>query len=420
MANAPVPSVATATPVAADTVLGVKAGAVKRFTIDAVGKALLVVNGVALNNYFVGAAGNITASGAGNTGAGYRALEAVSSGAYNTTMGFCAGVLLTTGSENTAFGKYALLSVTTSSNNTAFGSGALQTSTGASNTAVGASALLNATTAGNNVAVGSAALLNNLTGDANVAVGSSAARKTTGSYNAAFGGDSLYENTTGTANSAFGYQASYFNVSGSGNAAFGNQALIHNLGSYNSAFGEKAGDGNTTGTRNTFVGNTAGYLATTGNDNTVVGAFAANGSASDWANSGVVAVGAYALTAIQTGAGNTTAVGFKAGFTLTTASGGVFLGNQAGYYETGANKLFIDNAPRASEADARVKALIYGVFAAAPANQFVTVNGQIRAASLGVGNSASATAVGTLSKKMEVFDASGASIGFVPIYTTIT
>lgn len=39
---------------------------------------------------------------------------------------------------------------------------------------------------------------------------------------------------------------------------------------------------------------------------------------------------------------------------------------------------------------------------------------------LGVGNSAVASAVGTLSKKMEVFDAAGASIGFVPIYTTIT
>jgi hypothetical protein len=48
-------------------------------------------------------------------------------------------------------------------------------------------------------------------------------------------------------------------------------------------------------------------------------------------------------------------------------------------------------------------------------DKFVTVAG------LGVGNSAAATtAVGTLSRKMEVFDASGASLGFVPIYATIT
>lgn len=42
-------------------------------------------------------------------------------------------------------------------------------------------------------------------------------------------------------------------------------------------------------------------------------------------------------------------------------------------------------------------------------------------AGLGVGNSASASALGTLTKKMEVFDAfTGASLGFVPIYGTIT
>jgi hypothetical protein len=45
----------------------------------------------------------------------------------------------------------------------------------------------------------------------------------------------------------------------------------------------------------------------------------------------------------------------------------------------------------------------------------------ITAMGLGVGNSAAATtAVGTLVRKMEVFDASGASLGFVPIYSSIT
>lgn len=51
----------------------------------------------------------------------------------------------------------------------------------------------------------------------------------------------------------------------------------------------------------------------------------------------------------------------------------------------------------------------------------VTATGKIlTTAGLGVGNSAAATAVGVLSKKMEVFNAAGVSIGFVPIYTTIT
>ncbi|MFN3650087.1 MAG: hypothetical protein ACK47B_10955 [Armatimonadota bacterium] len=39
---------------------------------------------------------------------------------------------------------------------------------------------------------------------------------------------------------------------------------------------------------------------------------------------------------------------------------------------------------------------------------------------IGVGNSAAATTLGTLTKKMEVFDAAGSSLGFVPIYDAIT
>lgn len=46
---------------------------------------------------------------------------------------------------------------------------------------------------------------------------------------------------------------------------------------------------------------------------------------------------------------------------------------------------------------------------------------QIRAASIGVGNSATASVgVGTIAKKIEVFDAAGASLGFIPVYATIT
>ena len=72
---------------------------------------------------------------------------------------------------------------------------------------------------------------------------------------------------------------------------------------------------------------------------------------------------------------NNTMLGARTGYAITTADGGIYLGSDAGYYETAANKLFIDNAQRASEADGRVKALIYGIFAAATANQYLTVNG---------------------------------------------
>lgn len=54
------------------------------------------------------------------------------------------------------------------------------------------------------------------------------------------------------------------------------------------------------------------------------------------------------------------------------------------------------------------------------ANVLKTDGKFLAAAGIGVGNSAAASALGTLTRKMEVFDAAGASIGFVPIYGSIT
>jgi hypothetical protein len=44
----------------------------------------------------------------------------------------------------------------------------------------------------------------------------------------------------------------------------------------------------------------------------------------------------------------------------------------------------------------------------------------IGAAGLGVGNSATASTLGTVVRKMEVFDSNGSSLGFIPIYNSIT
>lgn len=103
----------------------------------------------------------------------------------------------------------------------------------------------------------------------------------------------------------------------------------------------------------TAVGVGAGYMVTEGNNNTWIGIGAGR----------------------QNGGGaNMTGVGSEC-FRQGGGSGGVGLGKQAGYYETGSNKLFIDNTSRASESDGRLKALIYGVFAADPDDQLVRVNG---------------------------------------------
>jgi len=108
-------------------------------------------------------------------------------------------------------------------------------------------------------------------------------------------------------------------------------------GFYDLFAGNGAGHSATNDTQHcTFVGNQAGYSDTHGEFNTYVGS--------------------------------------QAGYTGATVNGRVCLGYGAGYYETSANKLFIDNAKRANEGDARTKALIYGVFDAAVANQELTFN----------------------------------------------
>ena len=105
---------------------------------------------------------------------------------------------------------------------------------------------------------------------------------------------------------------------------------------------------------------------------------------------GNVGLGTYALMACTEGQDNlgigyqalgsltdgysSVAVGPSAGYSQTSGGLNVFIGNYAGYYESGSNKLFIDNDARASEADGREKALIYGVFNSAVANQELRFN----------------------------------------------
>ena len=94
----------------------------------------------------------------------------------------------------------------------------------------------------------------------------------------------------------------------------------------------------TTGQRNILIGRDAGYALTTVNENTFIG--------------------------------------YRAGYTNDTALG-VYLGNNAGYYETGASKLFIDNAGRTDEATARLNAMIYGEFHATRASQNLFLNANV-------------------------------------------
>jgi hypothetical protein len=74
----------------------------------------------------------------------------------------------------------------------------------------------------------------------------------------------------------------------------------------------------------------------------------------------------------------------------------------------------IDLGNGTNAVDVRIQRLAANVGGTAVGDKWVANAG------LGVGNSAAATTPGTVTKKMEVFDASGASLGFVPIYDAIT
>lgn len=126
-------------------------------------------------------------------------------------------------------------------------------------------------------------------------------------------------------------------------------------GASNSYFGWSCGRNTTTGDTNSFFGRSAGYNINTGYNN--------------------CGLGAYALFSTQ-GSGFNSAFGAFAGYGCVSGASNVFFGYKAGYYETGSNKLFVDNQSRANEADGRVKALLYGIFDAAVANQALVVNGK--------------------------------------------
>lgn len=194
---------------------------------------------------------------------------------------------------------------------------------------------------------------------------------TTGTYNLAIASQALINCQNGTQNVAIGALANYLQISPTGNTSIGFSPLQNNTsGDYSTAIGYQALRLATGSDRNTAVGASAMYSSDTALRCTAVGAQALYYSNANY-NVGVgYSAGQGAGTYIGT---NNTLVGSFAGFSVAGSSN-VMLGYSAGYYETGTDKLFVDNRQRASEADGRVKALLYGVFDAAVANQRFTAN----------------------------------------------
>lgn len=162
--------------------------------------------------------------------------------------------------------------------------------------------------------------------------------------------------------------------------------------SANSTFiGKGCGASITTGYQNTAVGALALELETTGRLNTAIG----DGAMRRGGTFANVAIGtaalAYSIGQDNVGVGvgaiggsnnnsvyENVAVGNNTLYSLNGEQhGNVALGHEAGVWETGSNKLYIDNTSRTNLADAVAKALIYGNFASTTANQYLRFNANV-------------------------------------------
>lgn len=266
----------------------------------------------------------------------------------------------------------------------------------------------------------------------NTFVGSQSGKANTSGYaQAFFGYNSGVNNTTGGRNTFLGYQSGLGNISGNDNVFVGVDAGYGNTVAHGSVVigfhagrlldpaagnaqnviigsdavsaaaststlcsivGWRSGYSLTTGFANTFMGSLAGFAATAATYTTCVGESTGKALTDGAGNSLFGSRAGYGTTS---GAANTF-IGQAAGFTNILGGSSVFLGYQAGYYETADNKLFIDNTKRASEADGRIKAMIYGVFASTPASQILRLNANVGINTQSFGTSAdSVLSIGT-------------------------
>ncbi len=163
----------------------------------------------------------------------------------------------------------------------------------------------------------------------------------------------------------------FFMGLGSGNFTMSPSGGASNLASNNLGVGAHSLEALTTGRYNMALGGYAAYRITTGIFNIALGAVALG---SNLGGNNNVAVGEQAL--YSTTGNNNVGIGRACGW-IGTGTSRIFIGFQAGFYETLNNRLYIDSLSRASEADGRIKALVYGVFAATTAAQYLTVNGHL-------------------------------------------
>ncbi len=172
---------------------------------------------------------------------------------------------------------------------------------------------------------------------------------------------------------------------------------IDQIGLGNSTFfGFEAGlNDDLTTNNNTFIGYQAGKANTSGSYNSATGQGALSSNTTGSSNS---ATGRSALSSNTTGSYNT-AYGSISLYDNSTGDRNIGLGYYAGRYETGSNAFYVNNQDRTNTAGDKTLSLLYGVMAAAAADQKLTINAEV--------------GIGTISPdvNLDVEGATGISIG---------
>jgi hypothetical protein len=198
----------------------------------------------------------------------------------------------------------------------------------------------------------------NQAGNRNVYIGYHSGYNGLSSFNNVYMGyNAGYSSITGDNNVFIGYLAGYSHTNNC-SVAIGCQSMQYFISSYNTALGYESLKGSTTPTNNTGEYNTAsGYQSlmsnTSGSNNSAFGMRSLENNSTGILNT---AIGVNSLANNTTGSRNT-ALGRSSGVSNISGSYNVFLGYNAGFYETGSNKLYIENST-----DGPSDALIYGEF----------------------------------------------------------
>ena len=172
-----------------------------------------------------------------------------------------------------------------------------------------------------------------------VAISFQAARFNTANYHISIGHSAGFSQTSGANNTNLGFEAGYSNTTGAFRTMLGYQAGKLQTGGANTFIGSLAGGSRSgSGTQNVAIGNNAlRYLEA--NDNTAIGSAA--GQYADSTSQKNVIIGSQAMAGAFGSKSQNVAIGYKAGFALTTVNNNTLVGNEAGVALTGAENTLI-------------------------------------------------------------------------------